>query len=241
MSQNLLKLQIVNGRARTSVVDEDNDGFRFKEITIGSVTLTEEVVSGLSYDLVQTVSGDLQTQIDNLALDQQGVSGNLQLQIDQLSGAIDSILSNNPDQYIETVAEVSGQTIFDIPFTFDPLSTVLDVEVFINGRRYPQCTVGDFSTGNFRKNSSTQIELDATIPYNAQFVIWKQGTATGGGGGGSTDLDNIDTNPKPAVAGGYSLGTISRPWSGLYLKDTVTSQVWLLQVVSGAFEVIEVP
>lgn len=230
MSQNLLKLQVINGRARTAVVDEDNDGFGFKEISIGSVTLTEETVSGLSYNLVQTVSGDLQTQIDNLAIE-----------IDQLSGAIDSILSNNPDQYIEDVTSLSGQSIFDIPFTFDALPTVLDVEVFINGRRYPQCTVGDFSTGNFRKNSSTQIELDETIPYNAQFVIWKQGTATGGGGGGGADLDNIDTNPKPAVAGGYSLGTISKAWSGLYLKDTITSQVWLLQVVSGAFEVIEVP
>jgi hypothetical protein len=240
MSQNLLKLQVINGRARTAAVDEDNDGFRFKEITIGSVTLTEEIVSGLSYELVETVSGDLQTQIDNLVFDQGAVSGNLQTQIDQLSGVIDDILSNNPDQYTEVVASPSGQSVFDIPFTFDALSTVLDVEVFINGRRYPQCTVGDFSTGNFRKNSSTQVELDEVIPYDAQFVIWKQGTATGGGGGGA-DLDNIDTNPKPAVAGLYSLGTMSKPWSGLYLKDTVTSQVWLLQVVSGAFEVVEVP
>jgi hypothetical protein len=232
MSQNLLKLQIINGRTRQAVVDEANDSFGFKEIRIGGVTLTEETVSGLSYATLQSVSGVLQSEID--ALD---------VRIDGVSGVIDSILANNPDQWRTVVSEVSGQTVFDVlGFTFDVIDNILDIEVFINGRRYPQCVVGDFSTGAFRKNSTTQIELQELVPYNAEVIVWRQGTSSGGGGGGgSTDLDNITTNPKPAVAAGQSLGTLAKPWSGLYLKDTVTSQVYLLQIVSGTFQALEVP
>lgn len=253
MSQNLLKLQIINGKTRQAVVDSANDSFGFKQITIGGVTLSEQTVSGLSYASlqtvsgvlhteIQTVSGVLQSEITSLSSQLLSVSGTLNTRIDGVSSAITSILSNNPNQYRSVVSTLSGQTIFSPGFTFDTISSVLDVELFVNGRRYPQCTVGNFSTGAFRKNSTTQIETQETIAYDAEVIVWKQGTSSGGGGGGgSTDLNNIATNPSPLASGSQALGTLAKPWSGLYLKDTVTSQVYLLQIVSGSFQALEVP
>lgn len=175
-------------------------------------------------------------------------------EIGVLDGEVAAILANNPKQKRFVVAAVlpSGGvsagvvgTVFDTStapaFVFDVDPTILDVELWINGARWVQCTVGDFSTGGFRKNSDHLLETSTAVPANAEVVVWKQGTNSAGGGGSGADLDAITTDPKPSVAAGHSLGTLAKPWSGLYLKDTSTSQVYRLEVISGVFQATLVP
>ncbi len=164
---------------------------------------------------------------------------NVQKALETLDDAVGAIQSNNPKFYREVVA--APATVFNVSgFTFDALNTILDIELLINGKWYPPCTAGDFSTGAWRKNSTSQIETEESIPVDAEVVVWKQGTSSGGGGGG-TDLENITVDPQPAVAATQSLGTLAKPWSGLYIKDTATSQVYLLQITNGIVDYAEVP
>lgn len=176
---------------------------------------------------------DHETRIDTAEVD-----------INDLQSDVAAIAGNNPKQGRLVVTGGPITTVdlstFASPFTVDAAHTVLDVELWVNGARWVQCTVGDFSTGGFRKNSTSILETSVPIPDNAEVIVWKQGTSSGGGGGGS-DLTAITTDPRPSVSAGQALGTLAKPWSGLYVKDTVTAQVYLIQVVNGSFEALEVP
>ena len=157
-----------------------------------------------------------------------------------------AIIANNPRQGVFPVTAPGGQTSFvlstlPIPFIFDALHTVLDVELWVNGARWTQCVVGDFSTGGFRKVGTGTIQTSTAIPQNAEVVIWKQGTNSAGGGGAGSDLTAIVTDPRPSVAGGQSLGTLAKPWGSLYLKDTATAQVYMLKITNGIVDFAEVP
>lgn len=194
------------------------------EATARDTAVTTEASTRVSADLA--LDGRVTTNTTNIT---------------SLSGSLAAILANNPAQY-RTVVVATSQTIFDTAsFTFDPLATVLDIELFVNGAKWVQCTVGDFSTGGFRKNSAHVVEVSQAIPKNAEVVLWKQGTSSAGSGGSGANLDAITTNPAPTAAGGQTLGTLAKPWAGVYIKDAVSGQVYLLQVVNKIFDVTEVP
>lgn len=226
LSTNGKKIRAVDG---TDLSDVSTFGQLSTEVTNRGNAIT-----GLQ-DQINTLDdtvGDHETRLDTAETD-----------INDLQGDLASILANNPKQ--GRIVTVAPTTTFDlsalaVPIVVDVDHEILDIEMWVNGARWVQCTAGDFSTGGFRKNSTSEIETSVTIPENAEVIFWKQGTSSGGGGGGS-DLTAITTDPRPSVSAGQHLGTLAKPWAGVYIKDTVTAQVYLLQIVSGAFEALEVP
>lgn len=60
----------------------------------------------------------------------------------------------------------------------------------------------------------------------------------GGGGGSGVDLNVISTNPAPDTDGGRTLGTDTKGWFEVILKDQNTSNKWRLQVVDGTLQIV---
>jgi hypothetical protein len=61
------------------------------------------------------------------------------------------------------------------------------------------------------------------------------------GGGTSTDLTNIVVDIQPDTSGNHSVGTVTKPWKDIFLKDKTTAQVWRLEVDSGVLQAVLVP
>jgi len=176
--------------------------------TAGSVTnVIENAVSGVPriFDIGGGADGN----------------SNLQNQIDALQVQLDAIAANNPAQ--QKFTSTGGQTLFDATlFTWNSLSTVLDIEVWIDGRRQLQDTNGLLFEG-FRKNSISQIELAQGVIAGKEVVIWKQGTALIGGGGGGQGL------------------TQSNPANKFYLLDQGDlTTIWKMEVINGVLGIVAV-
>ena len=159
----------------------------------------------------------------------------------------DWILSNNSLANLQTqitailndtakeetfIAGSGGQTIF-VATTIAWINNdaIPDIQVYLQDRRMVQGI-------HFNKLSDTEIEFLFTVPEDSLVLIRDERT---GGGGGGTDLENITVNPQPSVAAGQTVGTIVRPWSSVFLKDKITTQVYELEVVNGTFAVTLVP
>lgn len=111
--------------------------------------------------------------------------------IDSLQSDVAAILANNPAQdrfIVSTPTDTFNLTNVE---DLDADNEVLDVALYINGYRQTHCTVGDFSTGAFIKQTASQIKTATVIPANAEVVVWKQGTAVTAGGGGATNLHGL--------------------------------------------------
>lgn len=67
-------------------------------------------------------------------------------------------------------------------------------------------------------------------------TVFRQGTSTGGGVG---DYTNIPVAPQPM--GNLDLGSLTKPWQSIYLKDMTSNQVYQLAVTGGEFAVTLVP
>lgn len=94
------------------------------------------------------------------------------LEINQLQDQISSILVNRPNFEYFT-AGVGGQKIFDLTkFATNGDNSVLDVYVVWNGRWQNVSAAGDFSDGEYRKNSTTQIEIAETIPEGETVTVY---------------------------------------------------------------------
>jgi hypothetical protein len=52
------------------------------------------------------------------------------------------------------------------------------------------------------------------------------------------DLENIGVNIAPSANGGQSVGTVTKAWSGLYLKDTANSSIYRIEVASGVIQAV---
>lgn len=154
--------------------------------------------------------------------------------ISSLQSSLTSIQNNKPKEETQT-AGAGGQSVFTLAsLSVDPDNTIYDIEAYIDGRRMLLDPAGGLTKG-FRKNTATEIEFSETVPEGAEVTFWKQGTSSGGGGG-STDLESIAVNPKPTVNGGNSLGDGVHAWSGVFLKDKNTADVWQLEVIDGVFQ-----
>lgn len=134
------------------------------------------------------------------------------------------------------IVGVGGQSIFDLTaFTIDASNSVFDVDYFIDGRWQQQSVIGDFSDGAVRKNSTTEVETVEVIPEGKEFVVVKR---TMSGGIPLVDLTGITVDlgfvtPK-------TVGTLLRPASALIVKDSVTTDIWKIQVTSGAIQLTKI-
>jgi len=136
-----------------------------------------------------------------------------------------------------------GVSIFNLdPYNFlvDPDNTVIDCEYYRDGKWLVQSLLGTFVDGTVRKNSSSQVELSTPLLTGQELVVVRRvPVGSGSGGGGSpTDLENIPVDLGFMTP--HSVGTITKPASALYLKDTVTYDIWQLTVTSGNLQIIKV-
>lgn len=146
----------------------------------------------------------------------------------------------------ETIALVDGVTDYTLTlFTVNASNNVYDTQVWADGIYQPLNGAG---TEGFKKQSTTVLRLSEAPSVPAGIVkeifVRKQGTGPGGGGGGggSADFSNIPVAPRPnsAGAGALDLGTLTRPWASVIMKDSVTNQVWQLTVTSGAIQAVQI-
>lgn len=160
-------------------------------------------------------------------------------EIDQLQADLATIESNNPDE--ENFVAIAAQVLFTLTeFAVDADNSVRDAELFIDGRRQLQAIDGVFSaTKTWRKNSTTEIEVAAAPGAGKVVTVYKQGTAVVVGGG--SDLANITIDPRPSVNGGNSLGTDTKAWASLKVKDKASAQVWEIEVNNGVLQAVTVP
>jgi hypothetical protein len=108
--------------------------------------------------------------------------------------------------------------------------------VFVNDRRAFVDPLGG-STRDYKKNSISQIEFSYTVPEGSTVLIRQERTGGTLLTGVGTDLTNITVDPQPQTNAAYSIGTVSKAWKLIYIKDKITSQVYEVEVVNGIFAV----
>lgn len=213
--------------------------------TLNALALSISGASSLRDDsqdlLLQSVSGTLNAKIlsvsgaSSLRDDSQdstliSVSASLQSQINSITSDIAKE---------ERFAASGGQTVFDLTnFTFDPSESIRDIQVFKNGLKTYQSLDGTLpgtvSGGDYIKNSDSQIEFLYPLQDGDRVIVRDE--RTGGGGGGSTDLENIIVNPQPLTNGFKSLGTDIKAWAGIYVKDTMNTNIYVIEVSGGVLQ-----
>ena len=93
-------------------------------------------------------------------------------EINQLQDQISSVLVNRPN-FQRFVAQAGGQKIFTLTrFEINPDNDVFDIYTLYDGRWQSLSRLGDFSDGQYRKLSATQIELAETIPEGEEVVVY---------------------------------------------------------------------
>lgn len=151
---------------------------------------------------------------------------------------------SNTEKVQKFIAGVGGQYLFTLDpvvFSVSSANTDLDADYFIEGRWQPQSILGNFSDGSVRKNSTLQIETSELISEGEAFYVVRRtlgGTGGGGGGGGGTDLENI-TVPLGFVTP-LSVGTLAKPAASVILHDTVTTDIWRIEVASGILQIVKI-
>jgi hypothetical protein len=114
--------------------------------------------------------------------------------------------------------------------------------IFWNGQKLQQALDGNSANGDFIKTSANTVQFSYTLPQYAKITARLERQYAGGGGGGfPLDLENIQVDIQPDLNGNHSVGSISKGWKSLFLKDKVTAQVYELEVVSGTLQATAVP
>ena len=259
-TQYLLKL--VQAGLKYKPVDASTDIFGFKAVTLGGVQFDETnivTVSGVNSltaalapinSDIAAVSGSVTSSSSSLTTLINSVSGASSIRDDLQDGVVRSVSGNIQNQINAITSDhareerfeaVSGQTLFTLStIVFDPSASIRGIVVYKNVGRVFMSSTGSLSDGDYVKVGTNQINWLYPLQDGDRVVVREERTGGGGGGGGATDLENIIVDPSPDSNGGHALGTSSRSWSGVYLKDTMTSNVWLLQVVSGSFQTTQV-
>jgi hypothetical protein len=175
---------------------------------------------------------NLDAALDAEATARANGDSNLQTQINAIVNDVakeEDVLVTNP----------IGVTVATAPtMTWNVSNAVPDVSVFINGVKKILDQTGGL-TKDWRKTSANSIEFSYTVPIDA--VITFRDERTGGGGGGGGDLENINVDIKPDTNGARAVGSVTRGWKYVFLKDTTSAQVYRLEVVSGVFQITPVP
>ena len=224
-------LQTLIESVNLRVDDHDDD---ISTLTTG---LADEIADRTAADLAlqDAFSGaddELQSSIDSVNTRVDGVD----IDISDLQGSLAAILANNPGEETFT-AGVGGQSTFTLTqFEIDADNSIYDVEAYIDGRRMLLDPAGALTKG-FRKNSTTEIQFSEIVPEGKEVTFWKQGTSSAGsGGGGGSDLSAIVVDPRPAVNGDKSLGTATKAWGSVFIKDKADASVWELEIVNGTMQ-----
>lgn len=148
--------------------------------------------------------------------------------ISDLNGELIAVVTNNPGQEKFTVG-VGGQTTFTLStFILDPNNTILDLEVYIDGRRMLVDTTGGLGE-DYRKISTTQFQFSFTVPEGRVVTAWKQGTSYGGLAAptsGKLWSDPMDASQIPNADAAQDVGSASRRireshTRDAYVNDTV--------------------
>jgi hypothetical protein len=138
----------------------------------------------------------------------------------------------------EIITSTPGQTIFNATmFTWNALNSVADIQVYRNGVKETQSQTGLAADGHFKKNSNSQIEFFNGLAGNGLITIREERT----GGGTAVDLTNILVDIQPDSNGNRAVGTVSKGWKGLYLKDETSSQVYKVFISAGVLDIVPVP
>lgn len=133
------------------------------------------------------------------------------------------------------------QTTFTTSMNIINDNVKFDIQVYINGVRMRQATDGTPATGEYIKTSTTSIEFFQAVSVNARVCIRDERSGAALSGGGGVDLTNIVVDPQPLSNGSQALGTVAKSWEAVYLKDTLSSQVYRLEVTGGVFQIVAVP
>ena len=208
------------------------------EITSGEVVIIGESMSNNNRNRLGLISDSAfqpySSTINILAAD------NYPTAISKLDNIIGAILNDNArEEYFPVGA--GGETNFVASvLTWSTSHSIPDIQVFVNGVKMKQSPDGLAANGDFIKVDDNEIEFSYLIPEGALVTIRDERTG-GGGGGGGPDLNNITTNPAPVSNGAHSVGTVTKGWSGLYLKDTASAQVYRLDITAGVLNITAVP
>lgn len=213
-------------------------GQQFDETNIVTVSGGNSLTGSLA-----AVSGASSLRDDSQDLTIASNYSTLNNKVDTVSGGlqdqIDDILSDTARE--ERVEAVSGQTLITLSsITFNPLNSVRDVQVFRNMGRVFQSSTGNVSGGDFQKVGNNQIQFFYPLVAGDRITTRDERTGGGGGGGGSTDLENIAVEMAPDTNGGHAVGQNTKGFSALYLKDTTNASVWRVEIVSGALQATQV-
>ena len=193
----------------------------------GDVTADNAGVMLISNDVV--ISSKLGPLLRAELADHENRLVSLELSVATLQSAVVAIQTNTPQQCILT--STAGQTAFTatggMTWAFD--DAVFDIEVDIDGRV-------QYQTDAFTKTSATVITFSEALPLGKKVRIFKRGVMSGPTvtvSGSSTDLTAITVTPRPSVNGGVDLGSPTKAFASLYIKDTATSQTYQFTITNG--------
>lgn len=137
---------------------------------------------------------------------------------------------------------IGGQSIFTktVIADWNADNSYLDIQVFVNGRKQKQDITGG-ALQDYKKTSADTIQFNITLPRYAVVTIRNERTGAPPMGGGGVDLINITVNPQPVLNASNSLGTVTKAWQSVFLKDTVSAQVYEIKIVGGVLQAVLVP
>lgn len=147
----------------------------------------------------------------------------------------------NDEAKEERILVAVDATIFSISgFTFIDDNSKVDIQVTVNGVKYHQAIDGTSATGLYKKNSISEIEFFETISASATIVVRDERTGASISGGGGVDLTNITVSPQPLTNGSSDLGTDTKAWGAVFLKDQTDGTTYKLEVVAGVFQIVAI-
>ncbi len=161
--------------------------------------------------------------------------------ISKLDGVIASLAAETAEEEDFIVTNPLGQTTFtkSVMSDWSANNTAFDITVYVNGIKQKQDVTGGL-TQDYRKTAVDTIEFSYTVPKDARVTIRDERTGVPPMGGG-VDLTNITVDPQPITNAAFALGSVSKAWRSLYLKDTLSAQVYELKVIGGVLQAVEVP
>lgn len=159
--------------------------------------------------------------------------------LSKLDLAVNAIQTDIAKEEVFDVGIGGTTTITATTITWDTDNAVPDIQVYVNGVKQQQ-DYADDGSGDYKKTSDNDLLFYYTVPQNARVIIRDERTGAGGGGGG-TDLTNIIVDVQPDTNGNHSIGTVTKAWKDIFLKDTSSAQVYKIEIVSGIFTITPVP